>query len=130
MSGETMDKKDSNGPLPPAYQPPIQQTQLQNPTNVTIVNGAPPPAPMYGGLIMVQQRAAYLGRISARTTCPNCSADIATRTQNHFNSSGWICCAILCFFGCIPCCLIPCCMDSYRDVSHACPNYADGALNK
>ncbi|WP_411027144.1 LITAF-like zinc ribbon domain-containing protein [Salmonella sp. s54925] len=62
------------------------------------------------------------GEIPVSMTCPRCQAQIVTSTIYQDGTLSWFLAAILCFFGCWPCCLIPFCLDGCKDVSHHCPN--------
>merc|ERR1711963_125141 len=61
-----------------------------------------------------------LGPDPVNITCQNCHAQGRTITETESSGSAYILAGVMCFFGCIPCCLIPFCMDSMKDTIHSC----------
>merc|ERR1712106_731609 len=84
---------------PGSYPPQAMQQQPQVITQVQYVS-----APSYG-------------RNPATLVCPQCQKNITTRTSSELSTTAWIIGLVLCVIGCVPCCIIPCCMDSMQTVS-------------
>ena len=65
-----------------------------------------------------------LGRHPVSTVCPRCGASVITNTTKIDGSMAWLWCFIIFILGggifCL--CLIPFCVDSFKDVRHTCPN--------
>jgi len=94
-------------PAPAPYQPapsPYQQQPQPVVTQVQYVGGS-----------------AY-GPNPVTITCPHCGKHITSRTSSEPSATAWIFGFVLCIFGCIPCCVIPCCIDSMKEVTHSCPS--------
>ena len=71
--------------------------------------------------IYVSNRA--FGKFPVQVTCPNCKASIETRVDSHTGIIQWLTAGGICLIGCwLGCCLIPLCVDDWRDVDHFCPN--------
>ncbi|KAI5641928.1 LITAF-like zinc ribbon domain-containing protein [Phthorimaea operculella] len=72
----------------------------------------------------MQQPPVYaaVGPKSCRITCPSCRASILTRVDRKTINKAHITALVLILIGCVPCCLIPYCMDSCKNIDHYCPN--------
>ncbi|KAM9792645.1 LITAF domain-containing protein-like [Neosynchiropus ocellatus] len=68
-------------------------------------------------VVMVQPTNA-----SGAMVCPFCHTSVVTNTRYISGALTWLICAIVGIFLCWPCCLIPFCVDSCKDVEHSCPN--------
>eukprot|EP00090_Calanus_glacialis_P019403 TRINITY_DN29810_c0_g1_i1.p1 TRINITY_DN29810_c0_g1~~TRINITY_DN29810_c0_g1_i1.p1 ORF type:complete len:149 (+),score=31.99 TRINITY_DN29810_c0_g1_i1:55-501(+) len=111
MSGQftappSMDTKPYQQPsaLYQAYPPQTMQPQPQVVTQVQYIA-----SPSYGSHPVT-------------LVCPQCQKNITTRTSSEPSQTAWILGIVLCVLGCVPCCLIPCCMDSMKQVTHSCPS--------
>ena len=63
------------------------------------------------------------GKDSQVTVCPFCRASAATRVEYQRGLLTWAsCCAITLLGLNAGCCLIPCCMDEFKDAYHYCPS--------
>ncbi|XP_028968927.1 lipopolysaccharide-induced tumor necrosis factor-alpha factor homolog [Galendromus occidentalis] len=91
----------------------------------------PPPPSMYPQVpVNYQPQAAGLqtfilpvqyGDQPVPTTCPNCNQRVVTELSYEAGGLTYLAAfGIALFFWC-GCCLIPCCLDSCKDVYHRCP---------
>jgi lipopolysaccharide-induced tumor necrosis factor-alpha factor len=97
--GQPLPQGGYNQPPPPYFPPPIS-TQ---PIGIQVVH------------------VQTLGSQSARMMCPHCGADIQTRVKYHPGILTHVAAVLLCLV-CIPCLIIPYCMDDCMDAQHDCPN--------
>ncbi|XP_071374743.1 cell death-inducing p53-target protein 1-like isoform X2 [Centroberyx affinis] len=58
----------------------------------------------------------------SKTQCPECRQFITTEIVSSVSSVTWLVCLMTSLLGCVAgCCLIPFCMDNFKDISHTCP---------
>ncbi|XP_070580668.1 cell death-inducing p53-target protein 1-like [Ptychodera flava] len=100
--------------------------------------GAPPPpigVPPPGGythssstVVITQPTVVSTGMthftsVPAQTRCPHCQKDIVTDITYESGTCTILVCVLCCLVGCdMGCCLIPFCMDDFKDCVHRCPN--------
>ncbi|XP_077057190.1 uncharacterized protein LOC143710121 [Siphateles boraxobius] len=59
----------------------------------------------------------------ARVKCPSCHKTVTTEIRYKVGSNAFLFCCLLSVVGCLAgCCLIPFCMDRFKDVAHICPS--------
>ncbi|XP_067224989.1 lipopolysaccharide-induced tumor necrosis factor-alpha factor-like isoform X1 [Chanodichthys erythropterus] len=59
----------------------------------------------------------------AKVKCPSCHKTVTTEIHYKVGSNAFLFCCLLSVVGCLAgCCLIPFCMDRFKDVSHICPS--------
>uniref|UniRef100_A0A672Z6R3 LITAF domain-containing protein n=1 Tax=Sphaeramia orbicularis TaxID=375764 RepID=A0A672Z6R3_9TELE len=56
------------------------------------------------------------------TTCPSCEAQVTTQVTFHAGTFAWLMCLVFVLCGLVVgCCLIPFCVNSFKDAYHTCP---------
>uniref|UniRef100_A0A8C2KWY1 LITAF domain-containing protein n=1 Tax=Cyprinus carpio TaxID=7962 RepID=A0A8C2KWY1_CYPCA len=59
----------------------------------------------------------------ARVKCPSCQKIVSTEIFYKLGSNAFLFCCLLSVVGCLAgCCLIPFCMNRFKDVTHRCPS--------
>ncbi|XP_006814666.1 lipopolysaccharide-induced tumor necrosis factor-alpha factor homolog [Saccoglossus kowalevskii] len=101
--------------MPYTQQPPPSGGAHYQHTSQTVVIA---PQPLTATSVVVQ-----LNNQPVAMTCPYCQKSIVSETSFEVGTCAWIACAICCFVGCdAGCCLIPFCMDDFKDCVHRCPS--------
>lgn len=56
-------------------------------------------------------------------SCPNCHANVLTRVKRKNGFFAWFSCVACCVVGLsLGCCLLPFCVNAFKDVEHYCPS--------
>ncbi|KAI0227001.1 hypothetical protein LSAT2_022544 [Lamellibrachia satsuma] len=63
-----------------------------------------------------------VGQDAVQMVCPYCHAQILTTVNFKTGTLTWVISLVVCVVGCIPCCLIPFCVNGCKDVVHTCPS--------
>ncbi|XP_070580679.1 lipopolysaccharide-induced tumor necrosis factor-alpha factor homolog [Ptychodera flava] len=87
-------------------------------------NRLPPHAAQRHPAVITQPVGIVVTRFTdrpVRTRCPHCQEVVETWLEYRTGAMAWFICILLFLFGVWPCCVLPLCVDSYKDVIHLCP---------
>ncbi|XP_062387228.1 uncharacterized protein LOC134076242 [Sardina pilchardus] len=78
----------------------------------------PPDVPAPKVITDVEELPPY----PAKTQCPYCHAFVTTEITHTVGPVVWLVCAMSFLVGCVAgCCLLPFCINNFKDVNHKCP---------
>ncbi|CAF0855164.1 unnamed protein product [Adineta steineri] len=71
---------------------------------------------------IMYQLPIIVGEYPVQCTCPQCKAQIVTRTEKKVGLFAWLLCGIMVLIAFWICCFIPFCVDACKDTEHYCPS--------
>uniref|UniRef100_A0AC35FGE0 LITAF domain-containing protein n=1 Tax=Panagrolaimus sp. PS1159 TaxID=55785 RepID=A0AC35FGE0_9BILA len=114
-----------NDPLPPILNSPSPITtitaSINSSNNPSSPFHVPLPSPIKTKTVYITIPLPELDSKPQRMICPNCRNQIKTKVTYKSSESAWASCCLLACFGCCLCCLLPFCLDSFKDIEHKCP---------
>ncbi|RXN04531.1 U11 U12 small nuclear ribonucleo 25 kDa isoform X1 [Labeo rohita] len=100
--------------------PPIIPVQEENTETVspTIEENTEPPEPPDPPISLDDVTVS-----PAKVKCPTCQKIVTTEIHYKLGSNAFLFCCLLSVVGCLAgCCLVPFCMNRFKDVTHRCPS--------
>lgn len=100
------------------HSPQSMKTLKGNPSLEICYIECPPDIPAPKVIMDVTELPPY----PAKTQCPHCHAFVTTEVTRTVGPVVWLVCAMSTLIGCVAgCCLIPFCIDHFKDMKHNCP---------
>ncbi|XP_063073083.1 lipopolysaccharide-induced tumor necrosis factor-alpha factor homolog [Engraulis encrasicolus] len=95
--------------------PDILKTSKEPPSPI---DAMPPSIPAPKVFTDVEELPPY----PAKARCPQCHSFITTEVTYTVGSVSWLVCSMSILLGCVAgCCLLPFCLQNFKDVHHKCP---------
>uniref|UniRef100_A0A8C1J741 UBA-like domain-containing protein 1 n=1 Tax=Cyprinus carpio TaxID=7962 RepID=A0A8C1J741_CYPCA len=102
LTTQSTDKDRIQAPIQGLYILPVSSTETTSPTTLSLDDVSMSPA---------------------KVKCPACLEIVTTETHYKLGSNAFIFCCLLSVVGCLAgCCLVPFCMNRFKDVVHRCPS--------
>ncbi|KAK7134589.1 hypothetical protein R3I93_017879 [Phoxinus phoxinus] len=120
------DKDPIQGPVQGLYILPVSQTEIISPIIALQVEKTGTISSINALQEENTETAVNLDDVRmspARVKCPSCHKTVTTEIRYKVGSNAFLFCGLLSVVGCLAgCCLIPFCMDRFKDVAHVCPS--------
>lgn len=114
-------------PTAPGFAPHMQAPPMAEYPPPVAPSYPPPMAPSYPPsmptvIVVPHSGSVHYGDEPMTVMCAHCNERVITRTEFRAGALTYLSAFGLAFFVWCGCCLVPCCIDSCKDVHHFCPN--------